>query len=126
MDFCKITLGCQFIMFITAFTIVILFQDSETITGHIIEILADTTSNRAVIVLDIFHVLSTRHDIFGMPMLARRHDETTYIVIPSTVHIYESPNLDTLQAIIFRASNSCIMCNMIVTWQNVPQQASSH
>ena len=62
-------------------------KNTELITGRIVEILTDTTGKRAVIILDIFHVLSTRHEIFGMPMLARRHEETTYVVIPSTVRI---------------------------------------
>ncbi|KAJ3517709.1 hypothetical protein NLJ89_g342 [Agrocybe chaxingu] len=57
---------------------------SELITGRIVEILANTTSDRAVVILDVFQVLSTRHQIFGMPMLARRQEETTYVVIPST------------------------------------------
>jgi hypothetical protein len=58
------------------------------VTGRIIEILADgATGNRAIIVLDVFQVLTSRHEVFGMPMLARRHGETTYIIIPSTVRI---------------------------------------
>ena len=54
------------------------------------EILAESRGQRAVIVLDIFEVRSTRHEIFGMPMLARRHDEEIYAVIPSTVCIFSS------------------------------------
>jgi hypothetical protein len=54
-------------------------------TGRIVEILADISGNCAMVVIDIFRVLSTRHEVFGMPMLARRNDETTYVVIPSTV-----------------------------------------
>jgi hypothetical protein len=58
----------------------------ELVTGRIVEILANSKGDRAVVVLDTFQViLSARHDIYGMPMLARRHDETTYIVIRSTV-----------------------------------------
>jgi hypothetical protein len=58
----------------------------ELVTGRIVEILANSKEDRAVVVLDTFQViLSARHDIYGMPMLARRHDETAYIVIPSTV-----------------------------------------
>lgn len=61
-------------------------QARELVTGRIVEILANSKGDRAVVVLDTFQVvLSARHHIFGMPMLARRHDETTYIVIPSTV-----------------------------------------
>ena len=56
-------------------------------TGRISDILADSEGERAVVVLDLFHVLDTRHDIFGMPMLARRHTEAVYLIIPSTVCI---------------------------------------
>ena len=59
----------------------------QSVTGRIVEILAESGGKRAVIVLDIFEVRSTRHEIFGMPMLARRHEETIYAVIPSTVCI---------------------------------------
>jgi len=54
-------------------------------TGRIVEILADISGKRAMVVIDIFQVLSTRHNVFGMPMLARRNDEITYVVIPSMV-----------------------------------------
>ncbi|KJA24844.1 hypothetical protein HYPSUDRAFT_135587 [Hypholoma sublateritium FD-334 SS-4] len=56
----------------------------ESITGRIIEILVDSTGRRAIIILDVFIVLSTRHETFGMPMLARRQNEKTYAIIPST------------------------------------------
>ena len=36
----------------------VFFQDGEIITGHIVEILANVIDNRAVIVLDVFQVLS--------------------------------------------------------------------
>ncbi len=61
------------------------YQDGELITGRIVEILADTESSRAVIVLDVFQILAARHDTFGMPMLTR--ETMTYIAIPSTVRI---------------------------------------
>ncbi|PPQ93847.1 hypothetical protein CVT25_013556 [Psilocybe cyanescens] len=56
----------------------------KLVTGRIVGILANMTSDRAMIILDIFEILSTRHNIFGMPMLARRHEESTYVAIPST------------------------------------------
>ena len=64
------------------------YQTTETITGRIVEILAHSAGNRAVVIIDIFQVLSARHDIFGMPMLARRNDEITYIAISSAVRIF--------------------------------------
>ncbi|KAJ7035837.1 hypothetical protein C8F04DRAFT_1340815 [Mycena alexandri] len=40
----------------------------------------------AVIVLDVFQVLETRHDAFGMPVLARRQGEPSFIIVPSLVN----------------------------------------
>ena len=62
----------------------------QSVTGRIVEILAESGGKRAVIVLDIFEVCSTRHEIFGMPMLARCHHEEIYAIIPSTVCIFSS------------------------------------
>ena len=66
----------------------VLSQHNDLITGRIVEILANSTGKRALVILDIFHVLSERHEIFGMPMLARRNEETTYVAIPATVRLY--------------------------------------
>lgn len=60
-------------------------QQNKLVTGRIIEILADEASKCAVVAVDIFQILSSRHVTFGMPMLARSNDETSRIVIPSTV-----------------------------------------
>ncbi|KAF8959102.1 hypothetical protein BDZ97DRAFT_2045777 [Flammula alnicola] len=60
------------------------FNAKQSVTGCIVEILAESEGKRAVIVLDVFEIRRTRHEIFGMPMLARRHEETIYAVIPST------------------------------------------
>ncbi|KAF8148461.1 hypothetical protein B0H34DRAFT_679784 [Crassisporium funariophilum] len=43
------------------------------ITGQIIEILQDTTAKRVLVVLDVFEVTSSRHNIFGMPVLHDCH-----------------------------------------------------
>ena len=50
--------------------------------------MAEPEGKRAVVVLDVFDVRHTRHEIYGMPMLARRHEETVYAVIPSAVRIF--------------------------------------
>ena len=63
----------------------LLNKTTETITGRIVEILTNTLENRVIVVIDVFQVLSSRHHIFGMPMLARHNDEITYIAIFSTV-----------------------------------------
>ncbi len=65
----------------------VLSQHNDLVTGRIVEILANSTGKRALVILDLFHVLSERHGIFGMPMLARRNEETTYVVIPATVRL---------------------------------------
>ncbi|KAJ7715958.1 hypothetical protein B0H16DRAFT_1667025 [Mycena metata] len=54
----------------------------ELITGRIDTIL-DDGQGTAVIVLDVFQVLETRHDVFGMPVLARRQGEASFIIVPS-------------------------------------------
>jgi hypothetical protein len=54
-----------------------------TAVGQIIEILSSDGS--AIVSLDIYQVASTRHDIFGMPTLARRHDETSILILPAIV-----------------------------------------
>jgi len=74
--------------YLSVFTLIpFLYQAKQSVTGRIVEILAESEGKRAVVVLDIFEVRSTRHEIFGMPMLAQRHEETIYAVIPSTVCI---------------------------------------
>ncbi len=64
---------------------VILFQASQSVTGRVLQILAKSGDKHAVVVLDVFYILSSRHEIFGMPMLARRHGEAISVVIPSVV-----------------------------------------
>jgi hypothetical protein len=88
-DLCGIALPSKFILYhignCNNHLLLLCFKGGGVITGQIVEILADITGKRAVVVLDVFEVLSTRHEVFGMPMLARQHNETTYLVIPSTV-----------------------------------------
>ena len=61
----------------------------QSITGRIVEILAESGGKCAVIVLYIFKVCSTQHEIF-MPMLAQCHHEEIYAIISSTVCIFSS------------------------------------
>ncbi|KJA16967.1 hypothetical protein HYPSUDRAFT_112369, partial [Hypholoma sublateritium FD-334 SS-4] len=75
------------------------FNVNESVTGRIVEILADSTEKCAIIILDLFVVLGSRHATFGMPMLARRQNEKTYAVIPSTmVHFAYNVQHDCLLA----------------------------
>ena len=57
-------------------------------TGKILEILQDEGGTMSFVVVDIFQVSATRHDYFGMPVLSRRLDETTLLVIPAKVSTF--------------------------------------
>ena len=70
---------------------ILYLQEDKLITGRIIEILADEASQCAVVAIDIFQILSSRHVTFGMPMLARSNDERSRIVIPSAVCFFCVP-----------------------------------
>lgn len=58
-------------------------MQSGIVVGQIIEILARAGS--AIVNLDIYQVASTRHNIFGMPTLGRRHDEISILILPAIV-----------------------------------------
>ena len=55
--------------------------------GRIIEILApfETSTEGAVAVLDLFSLKSSRHPIFGMPVLSHSSDGDSYLVVPVEV-----------------------------------------
>jgi len=55
------------------------------ITGRIIDILQDTGGKTSLVILDVFQVAAVRHEIFGMPILKRRLNEKTVLVISATV-----------------------------------------
>ncbi|KAJ6563158.1 hypothetical protein B0H10DRAFT_2169224 [Mycena sp. CBHHK59/15] len=50
-------------------------------TGRVAEILADNTGS-AIVILELFQVLSTRDETFGMPVLVRRDAEITFSITP--------------------------------------------
>ncbi|KAJ7635602.1 hypothetical protein DFH06DRAFT_1336620 [Mycena polygramma] len=52
---------------------------NSTITGRISEILTDNAT--VLVILEQFQVLSVRDDIYGMPVLVRRHGETSFTII---------------------------------------------
>ncbi|KAI9068297.1 hypothetical protein FKP32DRAFT_1562016, partial [Trametes sanguinea] len=56
-------------------------QDSTYTLGRIEELLADPVANKAIAVIDVFQVASTRHAIFNMPWLARRQDEPSFMIV---------------------------------------------
>jgi hypothetical protein len=90
MDLCSIAIQCKFNLTISTH-LNQFWQEKESVTGRIIEVLAQSTGKYAVVILDLFTVLGSRHEILGMPMLARCQEEKTYAVIPSTVRV--SPSL---------------------------------
>jgi len=56
------------------------------ITGQIKEILQDINAeNSKLVLLDIFQVNEMRHEFFGMPILSRRLDEVSLVLIQSKV-----------------------------------------
>lgn len=54
-------------------------------TGKILEILQDEGGTMSFVVIDIFQVSAIRHEYFGMPILSRRLDEITLLVVPAKV-----------------------------------------
>ncbi|KAJ7479923.1 hypothetical protein FB451DRAFT_1172006 [Mycena latifolia] len=50
-------------------------------SGRISEILVNDAGT-AVVILELFQVLSTRDELYGMPVLVRRDDETIFSIIP--------------------------------------------
>ena len=51
--------------------------------GRVSHILA--RGSTSVIVLDVFRLNATRHELWNMPVLARRLDETSYMILPAAV-----------------------------------------
>ncbi|KAJ6579420.1 hypothetical protein B0H10DRAFT_1835571 [Mycena sp. CBHHK59/15] len=58
------------------------YFQSATISGRISEILINNAA-AGVVVVEVFQVLSVRDDIYGMPVLVRRDDETTFMILPA-------------------------------------------
>ncbi|KAJ7670812.1 hypothetical protein DFH06DRAFT_1320737 [Mycena polygramma] len=50
-------------------------------TGRVSDILADK-GGTGIVILELFQVLSTRDETFGMPVLVRRDSETTFLITP--------------------------------------------
>ncbi|KAI0349150.1 hypothetical protein OH77DRAFT_1533351 [Trametes cingulata] len=54
---------------------------TQHVIGRVEELLADTRSNSAIAVLDLFEVAASRHPIFDMPCLVRRMNEPSFAII---------------------------------------------
>ncbi|KAL1939056.1 hypothetical protein VTO73DRAFT_10316 [Trametes versicolor] len=59
------------------------------VMGRIQELLADPEAEKVIAILDVFEVASTRHSIFGMPWLVRRHDEPSYVIVDASAIEFE-------------------------------------
>ena len=55
------------------------------VTGKIIEIIQDSTEQHSFVVIDIFQLAATRHEVFGVLVLVRRQDEGTTVVVTAKV-----------------------------------------
>lgn len=53
--------------------------------GRIDDILADTHEDKAIVIIDVFEVASTRHALLDMPWLVRRQDELSYVIVTAAV-----------------------------------------
>ncbi|KDQ20410.1 hypothetical protein BOTBODRAFT_183201 [Botryobasidium botryosum FD-172 SS1] len=56
--------------------------NSKIAVGQIVEILTGNASDPPLVTLDVFEIRPRRHDIYGLPVLARRMNEQVYMVIP--------------------------------------------
>ncbi|PPR08199.1 hypothetical protein CVT24_001412 [Panaeolus cyanescens] len=63
--------------------------EGQIITGQILEIIQDVTSKKALVTIDEFHVLDSRHITFGMPVLSRRSATKKLIIIEATGILFE-------------------------------------
>ncbi|KAL1942832.1 hypothetical protein VTO73DRAFT_5072 [Trametes versicolor] len=64
---------------------------SVDVMGRVEDILAESQSEtaKAIAIIDVFEVASTRHTIFNMPWLTRRHDEASYVIVAASVrHVF--------------------------------------
>ncbi|KAJ7762229.1 hypothetical protein B0H16DRAFT_1455842 [Mycena metata] len=56
-------------------------QSSETLPGRITDILSDG-DGRVLVVFEVFQVLSSRDEVYGMPVLVRRDGEEKLLITP--------------------------------------------
>ncbi|KAF8153401.1 hypothetical protein B0H34DRAFT_754825 [Crassisporium funariophilum] len=63
--------------------------DNIPVVGRIIEIIQAITGGLAIVILDVFQISGTRHELFGMPVLARRHDEAEVLAVPSKYILFQ-------------------------------------
>jgi hypothetical protein len=62
-----------------------MFQD-QVIAGRIKDILNHSHNGlHRVVILEIFQISTGRDEMFGMPVLTRRHAEVTFLIVPTLV-----------------------------------------
>ncbi|KAH9847978.1 hypothetical protein C2E23DRAFT_740580 [Lenzites betulinus] len=82
------------------------------IMGRVQDILANPQTNTAIIILEVFQIASTRHAIFNMPWLIRRHDEVSYLIVAASAINFA-----------FNAQHDCAFAGCTATGvQNIRQE----
>ncbi|KAJ7269179.1 hypothetical protein C8J57DRAFT_1609392 [Mycena rebaudengoi] len=59
-----------------------LAENSPVVTGRISDILMDPSCS-ILVVVEVFQVLSSRDETYGMPVLVRRDSEVTFLIVPA-------------------------------------------
>jgi len=62
------------------------------VTGRIFDILQDTSGDISLVVLDVFQIASVRDEIFGTPVLVRRFNEKTTLIVSTKVRQLDCSN----------------------------------
>ncbi|KAF7369495.1 hypothetical protein MVEN_00279300 [Mycena venus] len=84
--------------------------EGEIKTGRISDILVNGEAN-AIVILELFQVLSTRDETFGMPVLVRRDSETTFVIIPAKYLMFK-----------FNVQHSCHTAKCAATGERIRMQ----
>ncbi|KAI0082998.1 hypothetical protein BDY19DRAFT_901079, partial [Irpex rosettiformis] len=87
--------------------------DRTNLIGQVIEILvtSSTSSSKCLVVLDIFHLASTRHDIYRMPYLQRRLGEVSTVTVAAEDVLFK-----------FNAQHDCLHAGCQVSGQRAQVQ----
>ncbi|KAJ6610872.1 hypothetical protein B0H10DRAFT_2193179 [Mycena sp. CBHHK59/15] len=79
-------------------------------TGRVSEMWSSYTGT-VIVILELFQVLSTRDETFGMPVLVRRDGETTFLIIPAKNLMFK-----------FNAQHSCHTAECAATRERLRMQ----
>ncbi|KAL7280675.1 hypothetical protein ACG7TL_005614 [Trametes sanguinea] len=81
------------------------------VMGRVVELLAKPEMDKAIVVLDLFEVASTRHPKFNMPWLIRRQDEASYMIVEIKAVLFA-----------FNAQHDCAAAGCAATGERNVQQ----